>query len=331
LASTGIDYTLQSDKKNFSSIRDRLTDSDIIKLVGALWDGDGCICVSRNTIHISYHSLSIALVEDTQYVLAKLGINSSINKCHANLYGLRIAGRRSKDLFLSTIDTVKVKKAELYASKLGARKTVQTVEKIVSIEAIDVVDYPMYDITVDNTHTFISNGVVSHNCMGAAKFQIYARQTYGVTMTLEEAIASRAVYFNAYPGLTSYHARFKNNSLREARTLDKYKRRRLWENYPGPPGLSNVAIQGGAANIQKLAIACIYEELHEKGYSPTQSHDIKQVLTVHDELELEAKLELAEYAREMLSRHMVEAGESIVSTCPIKADASIVMNLAEKD
>lgn len=166
--------------------------------------------------------------------------------------------------------------------------------------------------------------------MGFVKFRNYAKQQYGVTFTLGESKKVREKYFESYPGLQQYHNLFIDKNMKETITLPPFNRKRKWDFYPGVPGLSNLKIQGSSGDIQKLAIARIYEELHKDGYSPTQSHDCRLVLTVHDELEIEVKEEIAEYARELLERNMVEAGEFVIKDCPIKAEADIVDNLAQK-
>lgn len=162
------------------------------------------------------------------------------------------------------------------------------------------------------------------------KLRTYAKQQYGVEMSQKEAKANYDKYFTAYPGLKNYHNLFNNPATLEARTLAPFYRRRLWDTYPGVPSLCNMPIQGTSGDIQKLAIANIYFELHKDGYSPTQSKDVRLVLTVHDELEIEAVESKQDYAAELLSRNMVEAGQFVIKTCPIIAEADIVMSLAEK-
>lgn len=163
------------------------------------------------------------------------------------------------------------------------------------------------------------------------KLRNYAKQQYGVSMTQEEAKANYDRYFTAYPGLKSYHNTFNDPGLLEARTMYPFFRRRLWEAYPGVPGLCNLPIQGTSGDIQKLAIANIYEELARNGFGPTKDESVRLVLTIHDELEIEALEPHAEFARELLERNMVEAGQFVIKDCPILADAAIVNNLAEKE
>lgn len=166
--------------------------------------------------------------------------------------------------------------------------------------------------------------------MFPTKFKNYALLQYGVKLTQAEAEAVRKLYFSLYPGLVEYHKSFQNKYILEARTLPPFNRRRLWEQYCGVPGLSNLAVQGASGDIQKLAMCLVYEELYSKGFSPTQSRCIMPVYTIHDELVLESRIDLAEEAKELVERNMINAAETVLTYCPVKADAVIVNNLAEK-
>lgn len=167
--------------------------------------------------------------------------------------------------------------------------------------------------------------------MQAARFKSYARTTYGVTMTDKEAESNRAAYFKMYSALQKYHDTFKSKSTLSARTMEPFKRVRKWAEYAGVPQLCNFPVQGTAADMQKLAMATAYERLYAAGYSPLQSHDIKLVMTIHDEIVIEVIEEKGEYARELLRKCMVEAGELILKDCPVEADGKLMDNLSEKD
>lgn len=49
--------------------------------------------------------------------------------------------------------------------------------------------------------------------MGAEGFRDYARDSYGVLITMQEAEMIHATFFKTYPGLTDYHNRMKNFAL----------------------------------------------------------------------------------------------------------------------
>lgn len=213
---------------------------------------------------------------------------------------------------------------------LVAEPGTYTEERIISLDLLEVYNYPVYDITVQDDHSFIANGLVSHNCMGAPKFKSYAKITYGVSMTAEEAVANRALYFSAYPGLSVYHDTFKDRSLRTVYTLPPFNRPRHFAEYPGIPSLSNFPVQGSSADIQKLSMATMYEELYSLGYSPTQSHDIRQICTIHDEIVAESIPELADQCAEIQERCMISSAKFVLNHCPIQADVHAIANLAMK-
>lgn len=168
--------------------------------------------------------------------------------------------------------------------------------------------------------------------MSARKFKLYARQSYKVKFTANECNAYRKKFFEKYWGLAAYHKKLnQDRTLASMRTLSPVRRMRKWEEYPGVPGLSNAPVQGTSGDITKLALWKIYKELWINGYHPCQSEDVKLILTVHDEIELEAKNGLEEWSKELLQRNMEDAGNYILrGKVPVEAEACIVQTLAEK-
>lgn len=166
--------------------------------------------------------------------------------------------------------------------------------------------------------------------MGAPKFRTYAKITYGVSFTPEEALANRKLYFQAYPGLNVYHDTFKDKGIRTVHTLDPFKRPRHFDDYPGIPSLSNHPIQGSSADIQKLAMAMMYEKLYEKGYSPVHSNKMRQICTIHDEIVSEAIPDLAEECAAIQEYCMKGAAQLVLHHCPVEADVHAIANLAMK-
>ena len=121
--------------------------------------------------------------------------------------------------------------------------------------------------------------------MGAKGFREYARERYGVTMTLEEAKEAKRKLLDAYPGIGRWHRRESGECDKgefEARTL--LGRRRIVEpSYEGKPKFTerlNAPVQGTAADILKLTMARLWEGREE--HSSTLP-----VLTVHDEIVIE--------------------------------------------
>jgi DNA polymerase-1 len=150
-------------------------------------------------------------------------------------------------------------------------------------------------------------------------------------MSAKEAEASRDRYFKLYPALQKYHDSFKSKSTLTCRTAEPFKRIRKWAEYAGVPQLANFPVQGGSADMQKLAMAMAYERLYAAGYSPLQSNDIKLVMTIHDEIVIEVVESKGEFAKELLEKCMVEAGQFVLKHVPVEAEGKLMDNLSEKD
>lgn len=87
----------------------------------------------------------------------------------------------------------------------------------------------------------------------------------------------------------------------------------------------NTPIQGGAGEILKIALRYVFDEIHASGKR------VQLVHIVHDEIILEAHPDDAEWAREMLERNMIKAGDIMLEgVVPCKVDAEVVDSWAEK-
>lgn len=156
--------------------------------------------------------------------------------------------------------------------------------------------------------------------MGAKGLQIYAQETYGVDMTLEEAEQFRNRFFTAYHGVASWHKRLKNNPPKESRTLAG--RIHVYSDNFGVASLSNTPVQGSAADIIKNALGRLAYKL--------DITTTKIVAVIHDEIILETKSELALEVSIILKETMEKAGEEYVKLIPILADVQIADSWAEK-
>jgi DNA polymerase I-like protein with 3'-5' exonuclease and polymerase domains len=157
---------------------------------------------------------------------------------------------------------------------------------------------------------------------GPPGFQKYAKNNYGVEMSLEEATEFREHFFKAYAGLKRWHFETgrKQDSTREVRTL--LNRRRLL--VPGEAKyteLLNTPIQGTAADITKLALIKLNQLLPSKA---------KIVGCVHDEILVESPESDADFVKECVQTAMESAGSEILHHVPVVADAKICDDWSEK-
>jgi DNA polymerase-1 len=139
---------------------------------------------------------------------------------------------------------------------------------------------------------------------GAGGFRNYARNSYGVEMSLRQAERYRSRFFKAYPAIRSWH-RKEGKSFdagdKTAQSLTGRMRRvgRFTEKINHP-------VQGTAADGMKLALALLWERRGEcPGAVP--------ILAVHDEIVIECDADKAEEAKEWLVKAMEDGMDAVVN------------------
>jgi DNA polymerase-1 len=156
--------------------------------------------------------------------------------------------------------------------------------------------------------------------MGASGLQAYARETYGVEMSAEEAELFKKRFFLAYRGVDAWHKNIQRNKPSVSRTLAGRKHTYIRES--GMSGRYNTPVQGTAADILKNALGMLYKKL--KGTNTFI------VAVIHDEIVLECDAETAEETALVLKKTMEEAGSRYMKDVPVVAESSIADSWAEK-
>lgn len=156
--------------------------------------------------------------------------------------------------------------------------------------------------------------------MGAKGLQSYARETYDIDMTLEQAEQFRDRFFTAYQGVASWHKRLKNNPPKQSRTIAG--RKHVYIDNAGLSGLCNTPVQGSAADIIKNALGMLVDKLN--------NNNTKIVAVVHDEIVLETGSEQAAEVAGILKETMERAGMEYFKLVPVVADVEIADSWAEK-
>ncbi|MEW6046923.1 MAG: DNA polymerase [Bacillota bacterium] len=145
--------------------------------------------------------------------------------------------------------------------------------------------------------------------MSARGLQAYARDSYGVHMSLEEAEEFRRRFFGAYRGITAWHR--AQRGLREVRT--RSGRLRRFEGDPPATELYNTPVQGTGADVLKRAMGRLRPHLVRL--------DADLVACVHDELVCECAEERAQELLEVMVREMEAAAAEFVPEVPVVAAA----------
>ena len=129
--------------------------------------------------------------------------------------------------------------------------------------------------------------------MGAASFRDYARDSYGVELSEEEAIEYRKRFFDLYLGLPGWHRRVKEEALKNGcvetlfgriRYLDGI---RYWSGSQRGTALRqavNTSVQSVASDMMILALGLINRLIVN-----SDKYDAKIIATVHDSVLLEIR------------------------------------------
>ncbi len=153
----------------------------------------------------------------------------------------------------------------------------------------------------------------------------YAAKEYGVTLSLAEAEDIRKRFFETYAAIRTWHSSAWNwaDSAQECRT--RSARRRLipadsgsWNRFST---LVNTPIQGGAADVMKLAIVILMGRLPETAML---------VATVHDELIVECPESDAEALKDLMLSAMTESMDVFYPQVKTAVEIKACQTWAEK-
>lgn len=130
----------------------------------------------------------------------------------------------------------------------------------------------------------------------------------GVPTTLKEANSLRTAFYKAYPQVLSYH-----NSLLTAKTITSLGGQE-WRDYPSGVARINLPVQASAAEGLKEALQLLLDN------APSEA---KLVNVVHDEIVVEAPMDIAESTRKLLEECMIDGMRRLGCTVPITVDTNI--------
>lgn len=174
-------YGQVKDKKTLPKDIHSYSKHSICELIAGLFDSDGTI--NQDKISITFAHLS--LIEELVLLLQKLGIHGNIRKRQSRTsklinglnpyYCLDISDKRSVIRFHENIKLLSTKKQNKLniAKELVEKKKDYWAKNLngLRFETVTKVEYigihPVYNLTANTTNTYIANGIVTHNTIGA--------------------------------------------------------------------------------------------------------------------------------------------------------------------
>jgi DNA polymerase-1 len=152
--------------------------------------------------------------------------------------------------------------------------------------------------------------------MGPKTLRVYALQSYGVEMTLEEAKRHKATFFATYPGLERWHRHTDAERATQTETRTRAGRRRLLD--PKTPIMHrlNSPVLGTEADAAKTSLALLWER---RDACP----GARPVAFVHDEILVEADAGQADAAAAWVKQAMLDAMAPLIDPVPVEVEVKI--------
>lgn len=175
--------------------------------------------------------------------------------------------------------------------------------------------------------------------MQSIKLVPYAKATFNVTFTEDEAVDKGEKFFDTYPGLRSHHSRLRQK-VRDVRYPSGYgvedkdarivvrnkagRRRVLWGSNLALQAMANQPVQSLGADIAVLAMSRLRSELDKEGL-----FDCFQINFIHDELVLSCPSGSGEKALKVLIRVMLEAASEFYPELNFAAEGGVAQSWSE--
>jgi uracil-DNA glycosylase family 4 len=214
------------------------------------------------------------------------------------------------------------------APEMTMRKAYQDGVDLHTLTACNITGKDPKDITkAERTAAKATNFGMLYG-ISTAGFQAYAKNSYGLNLTLEEAQMFRDRFFQAYPGLIDWHNKSRAIVLRQKYMDTAFgRRRRLPDAASMDMGLRNasiresinVQVQSVASDLMLISLVRLHELL--------DPDEARLISTVHDSAMCEVREEYAEMiadiVKDVMEHPPIEEYFSYRWTVPLVADVSI--------
>ena len=265
-----------------------------------LFETDGTVSEKAS---VSVCTKDFDLAQDIALLLASFGIRAhtvnKLSKKYNRMYYNVTIGRIGSELFREKIGFIgSRKRANLDAFLARDKKAVSQGEwasEVCSVEDCGPVE--LMDMTVEEDHTYVAQGLVSHNTInfltmyggGAGGFAAQAKISY------EQAKRMIINFFRGYSGLKKWIDNEIRISRKRGFSKTAFGRRRpLAEFYnatdekikaKGDRCAVNSCIQGTGSDVIKIALYRVWKWLRDNGYND----DVHLLMPIHDEIVFEIK------------------------------------------
>jgi len=284
----------------------------------ALFETDGTVDKSGT---VSICTKDIDLARDVVLLLAQFDVKSYIyeklSKRYDRVYYQVQFGRAGAEEFYKNIGFISnIKKAKLQAliDKPKAAKTLKGQEWVTKVKGKEFHDsVELMDLTIKGDHTYVAEGLVTHNTLNFHTIYGGGAGGFAVRAKLSVDIAKKMLFnfFKKYDVLAKWLVDEAKRAKKRGYSKTAFGRRRpLTEFYRssdrqimarGDRCAINSCIQGGGADIIKIALYRVWKWIHSNGFGDDQ---IRILMPVHDEIVYEVKEDMLGYFIENISEIM---------------------------
>jgi DNA polymerase I-like protein with 3'-5' exonuclease and polymerase domains/intein/homing endonuclease len=283
-----------------------------------LFETDGT--VGRGT-PVSLCTKDIDLARDVILLLASFGIKAYLyvrksKKYNRDYYQVEL-GRLASDLFEERIGFISCKKINKLKefthrphSPFSPKEQMWEAEiKIVE----DISSVNLMDLTIEDDHTYIAQGLVTHNTLNFLTLYGGGPQGFSAKAGVSVDAAKKMMYnfFKGYNVLDRWIREEHKRSRKRGYSLTAFGRRRPLKEYYDSPDFKrqmegdrralNSRIQGSGADILKIALWRVWNWKRQQGFT---DDDIRILMPIHDEIVYEIKEEklgfFVEHLRELM-------------------------------
>lgn len=190
------------------------------------------------------------------------------------------------------------------------------IEPILSIMCLPYIG-KVYDITVEEDHSFVANSLITKNCYGMMppKMVLYAMANYGVALSLKQSTEFRGKFFELYARLPSWHRELLEAGERTHFMKNKAGRIR-YLNDDAHNEYLNSPVQSLGAEGLKASLRNVYMRLKKFGGWNGQA---KMINHIHDEIiaEIDDDDELDREVDKELKAGMHEGMAQFLDSVPV--------------
>ena len=151
----------------------------------------------RNSIEIS--TIYTDLLMQCRQIMIDNGIYSSVRKVKPRLGKEQISLSFNNEYINKCLDfypSLKYQKITVYKNTSKVLETEQGFWSQMQVLSIEPIEEEVYNFEVEKSHSYIANGIITHNCMAMMQLMIYLEQLRNIQVKTKEKLNKQRLLFD---------------------------------------------------------------------------------------------------------------------------------------